>query len=65
MVIWKERQHDNDDAFAEMNAGCIAAFPKILPDSQYGITRAIARAYTPDVESGATIFRGWCSYFDS
>ena len=25
MVIWKERQHDNDDAFAERNAGCIAA----------------------------------------
>ena len=25
MVIWKEIQHDNDDAFAERNAGCIAA----------------------------------------
>ena len=25
MVIWKERQHDNDDALAERNAGCIAA----------------------------------------
>ena len=25
MVIWKERKHDNDDAFAEGNAGCIAA----------------------------------------
>ena len=25
MVIWKERQHDNDDDFAERNAGCIAA----------------------------------------
>ena len=25
MVIWKERQHDNDDAFAERNSGCIAA----------------------------------------
>ena len=25
MVIWKERQHDNDDAFAERNVGCIAA----------------------------------------
>ena len=25
MVIWKERQHDNDDAFVERNAGCIAA----------------------------------------
>ena len=25
MVIWKERQHDNDDAFAKRNAGCIAA----------------------------------------
>ena len=24
MVIWKERQHDNDDTFAERNAGCIA-----------------------------------------
>ena len=24
MVIWKERQHDNDDAFAERNRGCIA-----------------------------------------
>ena len=24
MVIWKERQHENDDAFAERNAGCIA-----------------------------------------
>ena len=24
MVIWKERQHDNDDAFAELNVGCIA-----------------------------------------
>ena len=23
MVIWKERQHDNDDAFAKRNAGCI------------------------------------------
>ena len=25
MVIWKEQQHDDDDAFAERNAGCIAA----------------------------------------
>ena len=25
MVIWKERQHDNDDAFVKQNAGCIAA----------------------------------------
>ena len=25
MVIWKERQHDNDDAFTKRNAGCIAA----------------------------------------
>ena len=25
MVIWKERSHDNDDAFAERNVGCIAA----------------------------------------
>ena len=25
MVIWKERQHDNDDAFAERNVGYIAA----------------------------------------
>ena len=25
MVIWKERQHDNEDAFDERNAGCIAA----------------------------------------
>ena len=25
MVIWKERQHDNDDAFAERNVSCIAA----------------------------------------
>ena len=25
MVIWKERQHDNDDAFAEGNASCIVA----------------------------------------
>ena len=25
MVIWKERQHDNDDTFAEKNVGCIAA----------------------------------------
>ena len=24
MVIWKERQHDNDDAFTERNAGYIA-----------------------------------------
>ena len=24
MVIWKERQHNDDDAFAERNAGCIA-----------------------------------------
>ena len=24
MVIWKERKHDNDDAFAERNARCIA-----------------------------------------
>ena len=24
MVIWKERKHDNDDAFTEKNAGCIA-----------------------------------------
>ena len=23
MVIWKERQHDNDNAFAKWNAGCI------------------------------------------
>ena len=25
MVIWKERQHDDDDAQAARNAGCIAA----------------------------------------
>ena len=25
MVIWKERKHDNDNAFAERNVGCIAA----------------------------------------
>ena len=25
MVIWKERQHDNDESFTERNAGCIAA----------------------------------------
>ena len=25
MVIWKERQHDNDDAFTKGNVGCIAA----------------------------------------
>ena len=25
MVIWKERQHDNDDTFAERNVGCIDA----------------------------------------
>ena len=25
MVIWKERQHDNDDAFAKRNAGCIVS----------------------------------------
>ena len=25
MVIWKERTHDNEDAAAERNAGCIAA----------------------------------------
>ena len=25
MVIWKERQHDNDDTFAERNVGFIAA----------------------------------------
>ena len=25
MVIWKERQHDDDDALDEGNAGCIAA----------------------------------------
>ena len=25
MVIWKERKHDDDDAFAERNMGCIAA----------------------------------------
>ena len=25
MVIWKERQHDNDDAFTKENVGCIAA----------------------------------------
>ena len=24
MVIWKERMHDNEDAAAERNAGCIA-----------------------------------------
>ena len=24
MVIWKERQHENDDAFSEINTGCIA-----------------------------------------
>ena len=23
MVIWKERKHDNDDAFVEQNVGCI------------------------------------------
>ena len=25
MVIWKERTHDNEDAAAKINAGCIAA----------------------------------------
>ena len=25
MVIWKERQHDDDDSHAERNVGCIAA----------------------------------------
>ena len=25
MVIWKERQHDEDDSFVERNVGCIAA----------------------------------------
>ena len=25
MVIWKEKQHDNDDAFVKRNTGCIAA----------------------------------------
>ena len=25
MVIWKERKHENDDAFVERNVGCIAA----------------------------------------
>ena len=25
MVIWKERQHDDDDALAEGNVGCIDA----------------------------------------
>ena len=25
MVIWKERQHDEDNALAERNAGCIVA----------------------------------------
>ena len=25
MVIWKERTHDNEDATAERNVGCIAA----------------------------------------
>ena len=25
MVIWKDKQHDNDDAFTERNAGCMAA----------------------------------------
>ena len=25
MVIWKERTHDNEDAAAERNTGCIAA----------------------------------------
>ena len=25
MVIWKERQHDNDNTLAKKNAGCIAA----------------------------------------
>ena len=25
MVIWKESRHDNDDSFAEGNAGCIVA----------------------------------------
>ena len=24
MVIWKERQHDNDDAFTKRNVGCIS-----------------------------------------
>ena len=24
-MIWKERQHDDDDAYAERNVGCIAA----------------------------------------
>ena len=25
MVIWKEHEHDDDNTFAERNAGCIAA----------------------------------------
>ena len=25
MVIWKKRQHDDDDAFSKTNVGCIAA----------------------------------------
>ena len=25
MVIWKERTHDNENAFAERNVGCISA----------------------------------------
>ena len=30
MVIWKERKHDNDDAFAKRKAGCIATLRDCL-----------------------------------
>ena len=31
MVIWKERQYDNDDALAERNTGCIVALRDCRP----------------------------------
>ena len=39
--------------------------PEILLDPKHGITWAVARAHTSDVESGAAALWGWGSYSDS
>ena len=60
MVIWKERTHDNDDAFAERNVGCIAVlrdygFLKFFPTpsmvSHEWLLEHIVRMWNPDQQS--------------
>ena len=38
---------------------------KVLLHTDYGITWATTKAYTPNVKSEATIFLGWCLHIDS